>query len=71
MKLGIRRITNAIDEDSIRSILPRTIILILLICLYGWLTYDFYDANRFTLRTTTDLFCMAIGAFVVLCGLII
>ena len=52
-------------------ILSRLIILILLICLYGWLTYDFYDANGFTLRATTDLFCMATGAFIVLCGLII
>ena len=41
----LRRIANAISEDSSRSILSRLIILILLICLYGWLTYDFYDAN--------------------------
>ena len=67
----LRRIANAISEDSSRSILSRLVILILLICLYGWLTYDFYDANGFTLRATTDLFCMATGAFVVLCGLII
>ena len=52
-------------------ILSRLIILILLICLYGWLTYDFYDANGFTLRATTDLFCMATGVFIVLCYLII
>ena len=67
----LRRIANAISEDSSRSILSRLIILILLTCLYGWLTYDFYDANGFTLRATTDLFCMATGAFIVLCGLII
>ena len=67
----LRRIANAIGEDSSRSILSRLIILILLTCLYGWLTYDFYDANGFTLRATTDLFCMATGAFIVLCGLII
>ena len=47
----LRRIANAISEDSSKSILPRIVILILLfICLYGWLTYDFYDANGFTLR---------------------
>ena len=67
----LRRIANAISEDSSKSILSRLVILILLICLYGWLTYDFYDANGFTLRATTDLFCMATGAFIVLCGLII
>ena len=67
----LRRIANAISEDSSKSILSRLVILILLICLYGWLAYDFYDANGFTLRATTDLFCMATGAFVVLCGLII
>lgn len=67
----LRRIANAIGEDSSRSILSRLIILILLTCLYGWLTYDFYDANGFSLRATTDLFCMATGAFIVLCGLII
>ena len=67
----LRRIANAISEDSSRSILSRLIILILLTCLYGWLTYDFYDANGFTLRATTDLFCMATGTFIVLCGLII
>ena len=66
-----RRIANAISEDSRKSILSRLIILILLICLYGWLAYVFYDANGFTLRATTDLFCMATGAFIVLCGLII
>ena len=66
-----RRIANAISEDSRKSILSRLIILILLICLYGWLTYDFYDDNGFTLRTITDLFCMATGAFIVLCFLII
>ena len=54
----LRRIANAISKDSSRSILSRLIILILLTCLYGWLTYDFYDANGFTLRATTDLFCM-------------
>ena len=27
---------------------------------------DFYDANGFTLRATTDLFCMDTGAFIVL-----
>ena len=43
----LRRIANAIGEDSSRSILSRLIIL------------------------TTDLFCMATGAFIVLCGLII
>ena len=59
-----RRIANAIGEDSSRSILSRLIILILL-------TYNFYDASEFTLWATTDLFCMATGAFVVLCGLII
>ena len=37
----LRRIANAIGEDSSRSILSRLIILILLTCLYGWLTYDF------------------------------
>ena len=62
----LRRNANAISEDSSRSILSRLIILILLTCLYGWLTYDFYDANGFTLRATTDLFCMATGAFIVL-----
>ena len=62
----LRRIANAIGEDSSRSILSRLIILILLTCLYGWLTYDFYDANGFTLRATTDLFCMVTGAFIVL-----
>ena len=31
----LRRIANAISEDSSRSILSRLIILILLICLYG------------------------------------
>ena len=67
----LRRIANAISEDSSKSILSRLVILILLICLYGWLAYDFYDANGFTLRATTDLFCMATGAFIVLCGLII
>ena len=65
----LRRIANDIGEDSSRSILSRLIILILLTCLYGWLTYDFYDANGFTLRDTTDLFCMATGAFVVLCDI--
>ena len=59
----LRRIANAIGEDSSRSILSRLIILILLTCLYGWLTYNFYDANGFILRATTDLFCMATGAF--------
>ena len=67
----LRRIANAISEDSSRSTLSRLIILILLICLYGWLTYDFYDANGFTLRATTDLFCIATGVFIVLCYLII
>ena len=67
----LRRIANAISEDSSKSILSRLVILILLICLYGWLAYDFYDANGFTLRVTMDLFCMATGAFIVLCGLII
>ena len=59
----LRRIANAVNEDSSRSILSRLIILILL-------TYDFYDASEFTLWATTDLFCMATGAFIVLCGLI-
>ena len=59
----LRRIANALSEDSSKSILSRLVILILLICLYGWLTYDFYDANGFTLRATTDLFCTATSAF--------
>ena len=67
----LRRISKAISEDSRRSILSWLIILILLTYLYRWLTYDFYDANGFTLRATTDLFCMATGSFIVLCGLII
>ena len=70
----LRSINNAIIEDSSKSILSRLIILILLTCLYEWLTYDFYDfydANGFTLRATTNLFCMATGAFIVLYGLII
>ena len=67
----LRRIANAVSNDSSRSILSRLIILILLICLYGWLTNDFYDANGFTLRATTNLLCMTTGAFIVLCGLII
>ena len=67
----LRRIANAISEDSSRSILSRLIILILLTCLYGWLTYDFYDANGFTLRATTDPLRVAAGVFIVLCGLII
>ena len=67
----LRRITNAISEDSSKSILSRLIIPLLLTCLYGWLTYDFYDANGFTLRATTDLFCMATGVSIVLCYLII
>ena len=56
---------------DISHLLSRLIILIFLICLYGWLTYDFYDANGFTLRDTTDLFCMATGAFILQCSLII
>ena len=44
----LKRIANAISEDSSRSILSRLIILILLISLYGWLAYDFYDDNGFT-----------------------
>ena len=67
----LRRIANAISEDSSRSLLSRLIILILLICLYGWLTYDCYDANGFTLRATTDLLCIATGVFIMLIGLII
>ena len=43
----LRRIAYSISEDS-------SSILLLLTCLYGWLTYDFYDANGFTLRDTTD-----------------
>ena len=35
----LRRIANAISEDLSKSILSRLILLILLICLYGWLTY--------------------------------
>ena len=64
----LRRIANTISEDLSWSILSRLIILILLTCLYGWLTYDFYDANGFTLSATTDIFCMVIGSFIVLCG---
>ena len=56
---------------NIRQTKEKLIILILLDCLYGWLTYDFYDANGLTLRATRDLFFMATGAFIVLCGLII
>ena len=67
----LRIIAYAKGEDSSRSILSRLIILILITCLYGWLTYNFYDANWFTLRATTDLFCMGTGSFIVLCGLII
>jgi len=67
----LRKIANIISEDSSKSILSRLILLILLICLYGWLTYDFNNANGFTLRATTDLFCLATEAFIVLCGLII
>ena len=63
----LRRIADAIGEDSSRRILSRLIILILLTCLYGWLTYDFYDTNGFIL----GLICIATGAFIVLCGLII
>ena len=56
---------------NIRQTKEKLIILILLDCLYWWLTYDFYDANGLTLRATRDLFFMATGAFIVLCGLII
>ena len=56
---------------NIRQTKEKLIILILLDCLYWWLTYDFYDANGLTLRVTRDLFFMATGAFIVLCGLII
>ena len=59
----LRRNANVISEDSSRSILSRLIILIsrliiliLLNFLYGWLTYDFYNVNGFTFRTTTDIF---------------
>ena len=44
----LRGIVNAISEDSSRSILSRLVMLILLISLYGWLAYDFYDDNGFT-----------------------
>jgi len=67
----LRRIFNVIGEDSCRCLLSRLIILIILNLLYRWFTYDFNDANGFTLLDTTDLFCMVTGAFIVLCGLII
>ena len=67
----LRRIVNAISEDSRRNILSRLFILILLTCLYGRLSYDFYGANKFTLMFITYLFCMATGAFIVQCSLII
>ena len=65
------RIAYSISEDSSRSLHSRLIIIILLICLYGWLAYNFYDADGFTLRTTTDLFKMATSAFIIICSLII
>ena len=67
----LRRIVNVIGEDSSTIILSRLIILILLTYLYRWLTYDFYNTIGFTLRGTTDLFCMATGDFIALCSLII
>jgi len=67
----LRKIDNTIGKDSSRNILSWLIILILLTYLYGWWKYDFYYTNDFTLRTITDLFCMAIDAFIMLWGLII
>ena len=67
----LRRIANAIGEDSSRSILSRLIILILLTCLYGWFLLTFMMLMGSLLGLPRTYFVWLQVYFIVLCGLII
>ena len=61
----LRIIFNLLNQNNRNVIYIRIILLIVIICLYSYLAYDFYSANGFGLMVTRDLFMMNLILYII------
>ena len=61
----LRTIFNLLNQNNGNVIYIRIILLIVIICLYSYLAYDFYSANGFGLMVTRDLFMMNLILYII------
>ena len=62
----LKMILNLLNQNNGNVIYISIIILIVVICLYSYLAYDFYSANVFGLIVTRDLFVMYLLLYIIL-----
>ena len=58
-------ILNLLYQNNINTIYFRVILLLIVICFYSYLVYDFYSSNGFSLMVTRDLFMMSLILYII------
>jgi hypothetical protein len=58
-------ILNLLYQNNINTIYFRVILLLIVICFYSYLVYDFYSSNGFRLMVTRDLFMMSLILYII------
>ena len=59
-------ILNLLYQNNINTIYFRVILLLIVICFYSYLVYDFYSSNGFSLMVTRDLFMMSLILYIII-----